>query len=147
MDIQGGSVNLSSSLYPFFCWSQLTDESKGGYLTGTIKVPEGTKKIELSLSTKFGLPHPNLLFVTPSIKQSGEKPKDITAQNYNVILEITDENELQILPLSYWPTKSRFHKLRMFYIDQRLLEFIWTMPQERKWLPKTGGQVVMQVLK
>ena len=71
---QGGSVNLSSSLYPFFCWSQLKDESKGGYLTGTIKVPERTKKIELSLSTKFGLPHPNLLFVTPSIKQSGEKP-------------------------------------------------------------------------
>ena len=129
---QGGSINLSSSLYPFFSWSQLTDESKGGYLTGTIKVPEGTKKIELSLSTKFGLPHPNLLFVTPSIKQSGEKPKDITAQNYNVILEITDENELQIVPLSYWPTKSRFHKLRMIYIDQGLLESIWTRPQERK---------------
>ena len=115
---QGGSINLSSSLYPFFCWSQLKDESKGGYLTGTIKVPEGTKKIELSLSTKFGLPHPNLLFVTPSIKQSGEKPKDITAQNYNVILEITDENELRIVPLSYWPTKSRFHKVEMIDIDK-----------------------------
>ena len=129
---QGGSINLSSSLYSFFSWSQLTDESKGGYLTGAIKVPEGTKKIELSLSTKFGQPHPNLLFVTPSIKQSGEKPKDITAQNYNVILEITDENELQIVPLNYWPTKSRFHKLRMIYIDQGLLESIWTRPQERK---------------
>lgn len=126
-----GSVNLSSSLYPFFCWSQLKDESKGGYLTGTIKVPEGTVKIELSLSTKFGLPHPNLLFVTPSIKQSGEKPKDITAQNYNVILEITNENELHIVPLSYWPTKSRFHKLEIIYIDQGILEFIWTRPQER----------------
>ena len=115
---QGGSINLSSSLYPFFCWSQLKDESKGGYLTGTIKVPEGTKKIELSLSTKFGLPHPNLLFVTPCIKQSGERPKDITAQNYNVILEITDENELRIVPLSYWPTKSRFHKVEMIDIDK-----------------------------
>ena len=31
-------------------------------------------------------------------------------------------------------------------MDQRKLEFIWTRPQERKWLPKTGGQVVMQVL-
>ena len=58
-----GNIDLKSSFHPFFSWSQLKEESKGGYLQGSIRVPIGVKKIELSLTTKDGHPHPNLLFV------------------------------------------------------------------------------------
>ena len=61
---QGGWIN-SLSFHQFFSWSQLTDESKGGYLKGSIQVPIGITKIELALFARDGRnPHPNLLFVT-----------------------------------------------------------------------------------
>ena len=102
---QGGWIN-SLSFHQFFSWSQLTDESKGGYLKGSIQVPIGITKIELALFARDGRnPHPNLLFVTPDIKQTGEKPKEITAHDYKVILELKSD-ELHISQLNYWPNKS-----------------------------------------
>ena len=71
------SVSLDSTFHEFFCWSQLSKESKGGYLTGNIAVPHHVKKIELALYNKSGSPNPCLLFLTPYNKMFGEKPTDI----------------------------------------------------------------------
>ena len=44
-----GNVSIGSKFNDFRSWSQLSDTSHGGYLTGSIKVPVGVKKIELAL--------------------------------------------------------------------------------------------------
>lgn len=99
------SINIESNFHPYKSWSQLAEESKGGYLTGTITVPIGVKTIELALYSKAGTPHPNLLFLSPNIKQVGEKPKEVTEEGYKVILELDAQNELKVVPLAYWPKK------------------------------------------
>ena len=100
-------VEITEPFHNFKSWSQLTEESKGGYLTGNIDVPEGISQIEISLFQHDTFrAHPNLLFLTPFIrKHSGEKPIDITAQDYKVILEIDDCDQLKVKPLNYWPNK------------------------------------------
>ena len=44
-----GEVKITEPFHNFKSWSQLTEESKGGYLTGNIDVPEGISQIEMSL--------------------------------------------------------------------------------------------------
>ena len=44
-----GNVSIGSKFNDFRSWSQLSDISHGGYLTGSIKVPVGVKIIELAL--------------------------------------------------------------------------------------------------
>ena len=102
-----GEVKITEPFHNFKSWSQLTEESKGGYLTGNIDVPEGISQIEMSLFQHDTYrAHPNLLFLTPFIRRnSGEKPKDITAHDYKVILEIDDCDQLKVKPLNYWPNK------------------------------------------
>ena len=102
-----GKVEITEPFHNFKLWSQLTEESKGGYLTGSIDVPEGINQIEMSLFQHDDTfrAHPNLLFLSPFIKKHGEKPKDITAQDYKVILEIDGCDELKVKPLNYWPNK------------------------------------------
>ena len=77
VEFQEGSVNITSTFNNFKSWSQLSDESKGGYLTGNISVPLGVRNIELALYEKDGTPNPSLLFLTPYTKRSAEKPKPI----------------------------------------------------------------------
>ena len=116
---QGGRIN-SLSFHQFFCWSQLTDESKGGYLKGNIQVPIGINKIELALFARDGRnPYPNLSFVTPDIKQTGEKHKEITAHDYKVIqgpqslsvisnLVLTDRKKAINIKIMVNPVKGRW---------------------------------------
>ena len=103
--VEEGSVNITSTFNNFKSWSQLSDESKGGYLTGNIYVPLGVKKIELALYEKKGTPNPSLLFLTPYTRRSGEKPKPIQDKDYKVTFEIDDFGDLVIKPLNYWPKK------------------------------------------
>lgn len=105
VEFQEGSVNITSSFNNFKSWSQLSDESKGGYLTGNIFVPLGVKNIELALYEKNGTPNPSLLFLTPYTRRSGEKPKPIQDKDYKVTFEIDDFDDLIIKPLNYWPKK------------------------------------------
>ena len=53
----------------FKSWSQLADESKGGYLKGFIQIAPEVRKVKLALYEKDGSPHPCLLFVTPLQKE------------------------------------------------------------------------------
>ena len=87
-------VESTEKFHCFRAWSQLEDESKGGYLSGYVQVPQGVLKIELALYTKKGAPHPNLLFVTPHFKKLNEKPKPIKAEDYKITLELNTNGDL-----------------------------------------------------
>ena len=103
--VEDGSVNITSTFNNFKSWSQLSDESKGGYLTGNIFVPLGVKNIELALYEKNGAPNPSLLFLTPYTRRSGEKPRPIQDKDYKVKFEIDDFGDLLIKPLNYQTKK------------------------------------------
>ena len=87
-------VNNTERFHSFRSWSQLEDESKGGYLSGFVKVPDKVLKIELALYTKEGNPHPNLLFVTPHFKKMNEKPNTMKAEDYKITLVLDEHGEL-----------------------------------------------------
>ena len=99
-------VEIFEKFHGFKSWSQLEDESKGGYLIGKISVPPKVHKIELALFTKGGSPHPNLLFVTPHFKKPLEKAKPMKAEDYKVTLRLLENGEIETDPLNYWPGKT-----------------------------------------
>ena len=105
IDSQNSHVNIESTYHYFKSWSQLSDESHGGFLTANIIVPLGAKNIELALYSKDGKPNPNLLFVTPFVKMPGQKPKEMTPNDFKVLLQIDEKQDLRMSPLNYWPKK------------------------------------------
>ena len=60
-----GHIQIVERFHNFKSWSQLAEESKGGYLEGYIQIPPEVRSLKLALFGKNGNPHPCLLFVTP----------------------------------------------------------------------------------
>ena len=61
----GEHIQIVERFHNFKSWSQLAEDSKGGYLKGYIKIPPEVRRVKLALFGKDGNPHPCLLFVTP----------------------------------------------------------------------------------
>ena len=59
------NIQILERFHNFKSWSQLAEESKGGYLEGYIQIPPEVRRVKLALFGKDGNPHPCLLFVTP----------------------------------------------------------------------------------
>ena len=63
------NIHMLERFHNFKSWSQLAEESKGGYLEGSIQIPPEVRRVKLALFGKDGNPHPCLLFVTPLQKE------------------------------------------------------------------------------
>ena len=101
MDV--GSVNLSSPWHQFRAFSELKNESRGGYLEGEISVPQHVSRIRISLATHGPTPesHVNLLFETPRNKIATHC-QEMKPSDHGIILhKVNDAFELE--QPSYWP--------------------------------------------
>ena len=61
----GINIPILERFHNFKSWSQLAEDSKGGYLKGYIQIPSEVRRVKLALFGKDGNPHPCLLFVSP----------------------------------------------------------------------------------
>ena len=84
------AVILDSAWHQFRSFSELKNESRGGYLEGKIIVPDNVSTIRISLATHCQPEesHVNLLFVTPKIKAKKlPKCKEMRPKDHEVILK------------------------------------------------------------
>ena len=98
-----GSVHLASPWHQFRAFSELKNESRGGYLEGEISVPRYVSRIRISLATHDPTPesHVNLLFETPRNKIATHC-QEMKPSDHGIILhKVNDAFELE--QPSYWP--------------------------------------------
>ena len=83
------AVILDNSWHQFRSFSELKNESRGGYLEGKIIVPDNVSTIRISLATHYQLEesHVNLLFVTPKVKAKCEKCLELNPKDCDVVLK------------------------------------------------------------
>ena len=102
--MDGSSVRLSSPWHQFRAFSELKNESRGGYLEGEISVPEYVTRIRISLATHYPTPDPhvNLLFVTPRTKLRDVHCQELKPSNHEIVLKKVN-NAFELEQPSYWP--------------------------------------------
>ena len=102
--MDGSSVRLSSPWHQFRAFSELKNESRGGYLQGEITVPDHVSRIRISLATHSLTPEPhvNLLFVTPSVKLRGVHCQELKPSDHEIVLKKVN-NAFELEQPSYWP--------------------------------------------
>ena len=89
-----------SQWHQFRSASEFVNENKGGYIEGKIKVPQGVRKIKISLVTPGGQPHVNLLYVSPREKMDSKLEK-IYPEDQAVTMTKTN-GKWEIKPPKYW---------------------------------------------
>ena len=98
-------VQINNNIHQFRSESELSNESKGGYLDGFIQVPKAISnqevdRIEIELVDKNYGPHPNLFFISPYSKNKEDKnTSGSNKENFSMVKEDSkvlikiDENE------------------------------------------------------
>ena len=97
-----GSVHLASPWHQFRAFSELKNESRGGYIEGEICVPAYVSRIRISLVNHGPTrePHVNLLFETPRNKLVSHC-QEMKPSDHDIVLhKVNDAFELQ--QPSYW---------------------------------------------
>jgi len=106
-------TDTTGIFHKFRSLSELTNESKGGYIDWEFQVQTGIKTIEFELFTKEKTPHPHMLFITPFKKSREEKNKkkpnenrNMNARDYKVVLKMDENGDFKVQTPDYISDKT-----------------------------------------